>query len=65
MAELIQIHAILGCCGFNAANQIEIAQDGFNSFADIAGLEIKDVDRLSEGFAARTVANGKTIFGMR
>jgi hypothetical protein len=65
MAELIQIYAILGCCGFNAANQIEIAQDRFNSFADIAGLEIKDVDRLSKGFAARTVANGKKIFGMR
>jgi hypothetical protein len=65
MAELIQIYAILGHCGFNAANQIEIAQDGFNLFADIAGLEIKDVDRLSEGFAARTVANGKVIFGMR
>lgn len=65
MAALIQIHTILGYCGFNAASRVEIADDGFNSFADIAGLEIKDVDRLSAGFAARTAANGKVIFGMR
>ena len=60
-----QIHTILGYCVFDAASQPLIAADGFNSFDDIAGLEIKDVKRLSDGFAARASNRGNLIFGMR
>jgi hypothetical protein len=65
MAELIQIHALLVFCGFSAASSILIADDGFTSFDDIASLDIKNIKTLAEGFAARTTANGKMVFGMR
>ena len=63
---LNQIETILDYCGFDdAGDRDEIVDDGFNSFNDIAGLEIKDVGRLSEGLGVRTAANGRIIFGMR
>jgi hypothetical protein len=65
MAAIAQIHIILGYCGFAVGNQAPVADDGFTSFADIANLEAKDIETLAAGFAARTTANGKLIFGMR
>ncbi len=60
------IDTILRYCGFAAANdRISIAQDGFESFEDIMSLSEKDVSSLAKGFAERTVASGKIVFGLR
>jgi hypothetical protein len=60
------IDTILRYCGFAVANdRISIAPDGFKSFEDIMSLSEKDVSSLAKGFAERTVANGKTLFGLR
>jgi hypothetical protein len=60
------IDTILGYCGFAVAkDRISIAGDGFESFEDIMSLLEKDVSSLAKGFAGRTVANGKIIFGFR
>jgi hypothetical protein len=57
---------ILRYCGLAAANsRTSIAQDGFESFEDIMSLSEKDVSSLAKGFAARTVASGKSVFGLR
>jgi hypothetical protein len=60
------IDTILRYCGLAAANdRISIAQDGFESFEDIMSLSEKDVSSLAKGFAERTVASGKIVFGLR
>jgi hypothetical protein len=60
------LDAILGYCGFtDEASRLAIANDGFGSFDDISRLDHKDVDKLADGFAARTQANGKIIFGFK
>jgi hypothetical protein len=60
------IDTILRYCGFAAANdRTSIAQDGFESFEDIMSLSEMDVSSLAKGFAERTVASGKIVFGLR
>ena len=60
------IDTILRYCGFAAANDIiSIAQDGFGSFEDIMSLSEKDESSLAKGFAERTVASRKIVFGLR
>jgi hypothetical protein len=59
------IDTILRYCGFAQANdRMSIAQDGFESFEDIMSLSEKDVSSLAKGFANRTVASGKIVFGL-
>jgi hypothetical protein len=61
----VEIDTILMYCGFeNPASRQAIAEDGFNSYQDIAGLDDKDVNSLADGFSSRTQANGKIIFGL-
>jgi hypothetical protein len=60
------IDTILRYSGFFVANnRISIARDGFESFEDIMSLSEKDVSSLAKGFAERTVASGKIVFGLR
>ena len=60
------IDTILRYCGFaDEDDRISIAEDGFESLEDITSLTDKDVGNLAKGFAERTVANGKIIFGLR
>jgi hypothetical protein len=60
------IDTILTYCGFAGPNErLNIAEDGFESFEDIMSLSEKDVGSLAKGFAERTAANGRIIFGLR
>jgi hypothetical protein len=54
-----------GTAAAAANDRISIAQDGFESFEDIMSLSEKDVSSLAKGFAERTVASGKIVFGLR
>jgi hypothetical protein len=57
---------LLEFCGFaDPAERQAIQLDGFDELDELANLEMKDIDKMSEGFSARTVANGKIVFGMR
>jgi hypothetical protein len=65
-AEAAEIDLILAHVGFAVpANRISIAEDGFESFADMLSLTEKDIGALAKGFADRTVAGGRIIFGLR
>jgi hypothetical protein len=60
------IDTILRYWGFAGENnKVNIAQDGLKSFEDIMSLSEKDVNSLTKGFAERTVAKGKIVFGLR
>jgi hypothetical protein len=59
------VDTVLNYCGFSEMHRRQIAQDGFDTFEDIAKLESKDITSLADGFASRTVANGKITFGLR
>jgi hypothetical protein len=53
-------------CGFAAENNIiSIAEDGFELSEDIMSLSEKYVSSLAKGFAERTVANRRIVFGLR
>jgi hypothetical protein len=61
-----EIDTILGYCGFDTAvGRAAIQVDGFESYNDIQTLEDKDVVSLAKGFADRSQANGRIIFGLR
>jgi hypothetical protein len=63
-AEILAIDTILGYCGFSVdANRLSIAEDGLESFADMLSLTEKDIGSLAKGFAERTAAQGRIIFG--
>jgi hypothetical protein len=63
--ENVDVDTVLMYCGFtNLQNRQAIAQDGFSSFEDIAGLDDKDVTSLADGFSSRSQANGKINFGL-
>jgi hypothetical protein len=65
-AEILAIDTILGYCGFSVdANRLSIAEDGLESFADMLSLTEKDIGSLAKGFAERTAAQGRIIFGLR
>ena len=60
------INLMLTYCGFTSeGSRINISNDGFESFSDIMSLTEKDISELSKGFAERTAANGKVVFGLR
>ena len=64
--EASDIDMILQYCGFdNPDSRTAIAEDGFESFADILSLTEKDVSSLAKRFAERTAADGRIIFGLR
>jgi hypothetical protein len=66
MAEEVAIRTILRCCGFETdAQRNSIAEDGFESYADLLSLTVKDVTGLAKGFGERTTAQGRINFGMR
>jgi hypothetical protein len=57
---------LLEFCGFaDPAERQAIQLDSFDELDELANLEMKDIDKMTEGFSARTVANGKIVFGMR
>ena len=61
-----EIDTILEYCGFDdEAERESIAEDGFESYSDIKSLEIKDIGSLAKGFAERSAANGRIIFGLK
>jgi hypothetical protein len=65
-AEAAEINTILAHCGFtDQARRTDIAAYGFESNDDVNTLTEKDVGSLAKGFAERTQANGKIIFGLR
>jgi hypothetical protein len=60
------IELILEYCGFEGVpGRLNISIDGFGSFDDILSLTEKDIGDLAKGFAGRTVANGRIVFGLR
>ena len=64
--EAAQIDLILAYVGFIVPDQrISIAEDGFESFDDMLSLTEKDVGSMAKGFAERTQAQGRIIFGLR
>jgi hypothetical protein len=61
-----EITQILQYCGFQvAAERTSIAQDGFESYDDIMLLTENDIASPAKGFAKRTNANRKIVFGLR
>jgi hypothetical protein len=57
---------ILSWIGFDQeATRNRLQAEGFESFADILAMKEKDVRDLAESYGRRTVANGRTIFGLR
>jgi hypothetical protein len=66
MAEAVAIRTILTHCDFETdAQQNSIAEDGFESYADLLSLTVKDATGLAKGFGERTTAQGRINFGMR
>jgi hypothetical protein len=66
MAEAVAIRTILTYCGFETdVHQNSIAEDGFESYADLLSLTVKDVTSLAKGFGERTTAQGRINFGKR
>jgi hypothetical protein len=65
-AEIADINTILEYIGFAVPIQrTSIAEDAFESFADLLSLTEKDVGSLAKGFAERTQQQGRIIFGLR
>jgi hypothetical protein len=57
---------ILSWIGFDQeATRNRLQAEGFESFADILAMKEKDVRDLAESYGRRTVADGRTIFGLR
>jgi hypothetical protein len=64
--EAAEIDSILEHCGFtDQARRTDIAADGFDAHDHVNAWTEKDVGSLAKGFADRTQANGKMIFGLR
>jgi hypothetical protein len=64
--EQAAVLQILTYCGFTALqDRTNIADDGFESYADMLSLTEKDIGTLAKGFADRTVAQGRINFGLR
>ena len=58
---------ILGCwIGFDqVATRDRIREEGFETFADLATMKEKDIRDLAESYSRRTIADGRSIFGLR
>jgi len=64
--EEVAIDSILEYCGFaqqDARNSI--VEDGFGSYQELLSLTEKDIGALAKGFAERTLAQGRIVFGLR
>jgi hypothetical protein len=65
-AEAANIDTILEYCGFTVqANRTSIADDGFESFADLLSLTDYDMGILAKCFAEKSAAQGRIMFGLR
>ena len=63
--EALKIDKILEYYGFDdSEQQTIIASDGFESYDDILTLGDSNIVNLAKGFSDRTVAAGKTSFGL-
>ena len=57
---------ILTWIGFDQeATRVRLREEGFDSFEDVLIMKEKDVRDLAESYGRRTVADGRTIFGLR
>ena len=56
---------VLGYCGLEPAHVEAIMADDLESFAEVGDLDDKDITKSATAFAARTIANGNIVFGMR
>jgi hypothetical protein len=57
---------ILEWIGFDQeATRTRIRDEGFDTFADLATMKEKDIRDLAESYSRRTVADGRSIFGLR
>ena len=66
VSEAPEIDKILEKYGFDdSSQQIIITADGLESYDDILTLGDSDITKLSKGLSDRTVAAGKTSFGLR
>ena len=64
MAQVMD--TILTWIGFDQEETRERLQaEGFESFDDILAMKEKDVRDLAESYSRRTIADGRTIFGIR
>jgi hypothetical protein len=64
--ERAAIASILQYCGFDNADHRDLINvDGLESYADMLSLTEKDIGALAKGFAERTVAQGRIVFGLR
>ena len=64
--EQVAIDAILQYCGFtNVDHRLSISRDGLESYADMLSLTEKDIGSLAKGFAERSAAQGRIVFGLR
>ena len=66
IGERDSIRQILYWIGFRGQQNINaIADDAFSGFSDIRVLTEKDITNMSSGFASRTQADGRILFGTR
>jgi hypothetical protein len=57
---------ILTWIGFDQeATSVRVREESFDTFADLATINEKDIHDLSESYIRRTVADGRAIFGLR
>ena len=57
---------VLTWIGFEAeATRIRLQEEGLATFDDIVIMKEKDIPDLAESYGRRTVADGRTIFGLR
>jgi hypothetical protein len=59
------MNTILDWIGFDQqATRDRIREEGFETFADLATMKVKDVRNLAESYLRRTAADGRAIFGL-
>ena len=46
------------------ATRDRLREEGFESFGDLATMKEKDIRDLAESYGRRTVADGRSIFGL-
>jgi hypothetical protein len=57
---------VLAWIGFDQqATRDRIREEGFETFDDLVGMKEKDIRDLAESYGRRTVADGRSIFGLR
>ena len=57
---------ILTSIGFEQERtRARLADEGFQSFADVLAMKEKDVHKLADSYGQRTIGDGRAIFGLR